>query len=115
MHGGQADDLGHVQCGTAAKADHAVGVVRLVSGSAIHHLAAGGVAKYAAEHGHVQTAQMGDELGHHGQHAQRLVGNDQRALAAHFQQMRGDQLARAGAEFDGGGKVEGRNAHGDGG
>ena len=104
--------LGHVQCSAAAKADHAIGVMRLVCGCAVHHLAAGRVTEHAGKHRHVEPSQVGLELGQHRQRAQRPIGHDQRAFAADLKQMGCHQFARTGAETDRGGKGEVGNVHG---
>jgi hypothetical protein len=104
VRGGHADHLGHVQRRAPAETDDAVGVVRLVGRRTVHHLAAGRVAEHAGKHGHVQPVEMGPEFGQHRQGAERAVGDDQRALETLLQQMRGDLLARAGAETDRGGE-----------
>jgi hypothetical protein len=52
------------------------------------------------------------EFGQHRQRRQRPVGHDQRALEALVPQMLRDQLARAGAKLDGGGKGEAGDVHG---
>jgi len=97
---------------TAAEADDAIGAVGLVGSGSIHHLRGGGVAMNAAVDGHVQVAQMGAELRQHRQGRQRAVGDDQGALAALRAQVLGDELARAGAELDGGGEGKTGDAHG---
>ncbi len=61
---------------------------------------AGRVAEDAVEHRDVQAGQVAAELGHHRQRGQRVVGDDQRALAAGVEQVACHQLARAGAELD---------------
>ena len=98
----------------AAKADHAISVVCLEGGSAVHHLAAGGVAEHAGENGYVKPAQVRPELGQDGQRRQRLVGHDQRALATDFLQMGGHELARAGSETDRCGEGKTGDGHGGG-
>ena len=110
--GHNADHLGHVQRRAATKTDHAVSAMRLVGRGAVHHLAAGRVTEHAGKHRHVEPAQVSLEFGQHRQGTQRPVGHDQRALATHFQQMGGHQLARTGAETDGGRKGKVGNAHG---
>ena len=104
VRGGHADHLGHVQCCAPAETDDAVGVMRLVRRRTIHDLAAGRVAEHASKHGHVQPAEVGPEFRQHRQGAKRAVRHDQRALETLLQQMRGDLLARAGAETDRGGE-----------
>jgi hypothetical protein len=44
MHGHERDRFGDIECGTAAKADHCVGVMRLVGGDAAIDLALDGIA-----------------------------------------------------------------------
>ena len=104
MCGRHAHHFGYVQRRTTAKADHTVRLVRLVGRCTIHHLAARGVAKHTAVNGHVQPRQMGFELRQNRQCAQGFVGDDKRPLEAVFKQMRGNEFARACAEFDGGGE-----------
>jgi hypothetical protein len=104
MRRGHADQLGHIQRRAPAETDDAVGVVRRVGRRTIHHLATGRVAGHAGKHGDVQPVEMRTEFGHHRQGAERAVGDDQWALEALFQKMRGDLLARAGAETDRGGE-----------
>ena len=112
MNRHQSDHLGHVERGTAAEPDHAVGTVRLVRGGAGHHLGTRRIAEHAVEHGDIQAAEMGLELGHHRQRGQRAVGDDQRSLQALFTQVLGDELSRAGTEGDGRGKGETGDGHG---
>ena len=91
VHGHHAHHLGHVQRRAAAKADHGVGAMGLERRRASHHLCAGGVAKDTIKHADGQACrvcQQGLELRHHRQRSQRAVGDDQRALDAHVQQMR---------------------------
>jgi hypothetical protein len=112
VRGRQPHDLGDVERGAAAEADHAVGRMRAVGVGAGHHLRAGGVAEDAVEDRHIQPAQVAAELGQHRQPGQRAVGDDQRALAPLRQQVLGDELAGAGAEGDGGGEGEAGDGHG---
>ena len=111
MGGGQADHFGYVECRTAAKTDHAVGLVCLKSGAARHRLAAGRVAEHAGEHRHLQPRQMGSEFCQYGQRRQRPVGDDQRAFQTRFKQVRSHPSAGSRAEMDGGGKGKGGDAH----
>ena len=106
MRGRNAHHLGHVQCRTATETDDAVRFVRLVSGSTIHHLTAGGVAKHAAEHCHIQPRQMAFEFRQYRQRRQRFVRHDERSFEARLQQMGSHELACASTELDGGRKRE---------
>ena len=104
VRGHQPHHLGHVQGGTTTEADHAVGAMGLEGGRAGHDLGAGRVANHAIENSHLQPGQVGLELGHHGQCGQRAVGDDERAFATLFKQVRCHAHARAGAKVDGGGE-----------
>ena len=111
VRGHQPDDLGHIQRGAAAEADHAVGTVRLEGRGAGHDHRARRVAVDAVEDGDMQLGQLRAELGQHRQRGQSAVGDDQRASAAGIAQMAGNELARAGTEVDRGGEGEAAEAH----
>ena len=60
---------------------------------------------------HVQAAEVGLEFNQYGPRAQSFVGYDQGALATLLDQVGGNQFARTGAEFDGGGEGEVGDGH----
>ena len=86
--------------------------MRLVGSRAVHHLAASGVAKHAAEYRHIQPGQMGLEFSQHRQGRQRAVCDDQGAPLALVQQVFGHQLARTSAKLDRSGERKTVDAHG---
>ena len=107
------DHLRDVQAGTTAEADDAVGPVCARSRGAFHDLSPRGVAVNAGEHGDIEPgAETVAEVGHDGQGGEPLVRDDDRAFDTGFAQMIADQLARAGAELDGGGETELGDGHG---
>ncbi len=108
----QRDGLGHVQRGAAADADDRIRAMRLVRGRAGHHLAAHRVAEDLREHADGETGQVGDQRGEQRQRGDAAIGDQQRARDALRLQVVGDELARAGAEMDGGREAEAFDAHG---
>ena len=98
--------LGDVERRAAAQADHRIGVVRLVRGGALLHLAADGIAPDLGEDGDVEARQRRDEIGEQRQRRDPAVGDDERPRDAFGLEVVRDQLAGAGSEVDGGRKAE---------
>ncbi len=79
VHCHRRDDLGDVERGAAAEADHAVSPVRLERGDAFFDLRCGRVAVHAGIHAGIEPAvEVLPELGQHRQCSQTAVGHDQR-------------------------------------
>ena len=87
MGGCHAHNFGHIKRCAASETNYAVGLVRLECIRAVHHLAAGGVAKDTREHRHIEAAEMRQKFGQHWQGGQRPVSDDQGAFATCINQV----------------------------
>ncbi len=108
----QRDRLGDIERRAAAQADHRIGVVRLVRGRALLHLAADGIAPDLGENADIETRQRRDEVREQRQRRDPAVGDDERPLDALGLEMVRDELAGAGSEVDGGREAESCDGHG---
>src|SRR6185503_1740763 len=100
MNRHQCDGLRDVERGATAKADHRVGAVGAIRISTRAHLRRYGVALDARIHAGIEPRKRAEELGEHRKRGDSLVGNDERAPASRFREVRRNELSRPRTEVD---------------
>ena len=111
MPGHERHRLGHVQGGSPAHADEAVGPVRAEGLDPGPHLGCDGVSPHSREGRGLQAAERGQHLGEERQRRHPAVGDDEGAAKPVRLQVLAHAKAGAGPEVDEGREAEGVDGH----